>query len=131
MDFSSYEASGLNRPPPRSVNGRSSDEIVQSLAVPEDGQYNPCAEAYPNEFVPRGSLTRMRDWSESNIYPDTKRNISIYVSDGCASSGVEPAFAFFSDGDMAICGVKAPYAQPRYSTILSTAMNYRQSWPCL
>lgn len=99
MDFDSYKSAGLDRPPPRSVNDRSSDEIIQSLAVPEDKQYNPCTEAYPREEVPLGDFTRIPDWSESTIYPTTTRAISIYVPHGVGQADRKPGLAFFNDGD--------------------------------
>ena len=99
MDFDAYKRAGLNRPAPRTVDNRSSDEIVQSLAVLEDNQYNPCPEAYRREEVPVGEFTRIRDWSESALYPNTTRAISIYVPHGVAESEELPGVAFFNDGD--------------------------------
>ena len=99
MDFETYTANGLHLRPPHVINDRSSDEILDSIAVPEDRQYNPCAEAYPAGTVPEGSFMRIREWNESKIYPDTVRAISIYQSANIEESETEPCFAFFNDGD--------------------------------
>ncbi len=99
MDFDTYKRYGLHIPPPRAVNGRSSDEIVKSTMVPEDNQYNPCAEAYPGSQIPTGEFNRIRDWAESKIYPGTTRTISIYQSASLANSSEMPAFVYFNDGD--------------------------------
>ena len=99
MEFETYQAHGLHLPTPREANGRSSDEIMDSLAVPEDNQYNPCPEAHPVESVPTGSFKRYTDWNESSIYPGTTRAISVYQSEGVKDSKEPPYFAYFNDGD--------------------------------
>ena len=99
MDFETYKSYGLHEPPPREVNGRSSDEIAKSAVVPEDSQYNPCAEAFPGSEVPVGEFTRIRDWAESKVYSGTTRTISIYQSVSVANSTTPPVFVYFNDGD--------------------------------
>ena len=99
MDFETYKRYGLDNPPPREVNGRSSDEIAKSTVIPEDGQYNPCAEAYPGSQIPAGEFTRIPDWNESNVYPETTRTISIYQSVSVADSTEPVTFIYFNDGD--------------------------------
>ncbi len=99
MDYETYQLHGLDTPPPKQVNGRSSDKIMDSLAVPEDSQYNPCSEAYPDHQAATGSFDRIAAWSDSEIYPNTTRAVSIYQSDNLGSSKEPPCFAFFNDGD--------------------------------
>ena len=60
MDFEKYKSLGLDQPTPREMNGRSSEEIAQSLAVPEDSQYNPCPEAYPASDILEGEFKRFQ-----------------------------------------------------------------------
>lgn len=98
MDFEKYKSLGFDQPTPREMNGRSSEEIAQSLAVPEDSQYNPCPEAYPASDILEGEFKRFQDWDGSTTYPNTKRNVSIYVSNS-VSKDSRPAFMFFNDGD--------------------------------
>jgi enterochelin esterase family protein len=62
---------------PEAVNGRLNAEILLSLDVAGDAGYHPCAEAYPSADVASSTLVHIRDWDESRIYPDTKRDIRI------------------------------------------------------
>ena len=62
---------------PEAVNGRLNAEILLSLDVAGDAGYHPCAEAYPSADVASSNLVHIRDWDESRIYPDTKRDIRI------------------------------------------------------
>ena len=62
MDIKTYESFGLHtslsdNDPTRVVNGRANREIMQSLSVPGDRQYNPCPEAAVAEGVARGTVT--------------------------------------------------------------------------
>ena len=98
MDFETYKSLDFDKPTPREMNGRSSEEIMQSLAVPEDNQYNPCPEAYPSADIPEGEFKRFQDWDGSTTYPNTKRNVSIYMSTN-VSKDSSPVFMFFNDGD--------------------------------
>ena len=49
MEIENYKRLGLDKrfSGPDPLNGRSNREIMDALAVPEDTQYNPCAEAFP------------------------------------------------------------------------------------
>ncbi|MEC7414152.1 MAG: alpha/beta hydrolase-fold protein [Pseudomonadota bacterium] len=62
---------------PEAVNGRLNAEILLSLDVAGDAGYHRCAEAYPSADVASSTLVHIRDWDESRIYPDTKRDIRI------------------------------------------------------
>ena len=64
---------------PEAVNGRLNAEILLSLDVAGDAGYHPCAEAYPSADVASSTLVHIRDWDESRIYPDTKRDIRISI----------------------------------------------------
>jgi len=67
---------GLNKTIAASVNGRVNGVNNQ----PEwDAAYHPCAQAYPSEDVPRGSVERFEDWSSAKVYPGTKRDIWVYL----------------------------------------------------
>ncbi len=84
MDWENYQRLGLDRPfmdggLEAAVNGRSNMEILDALAVPEDAQYNPCAEAYPGADVPRGTVTEIREWGDTEVYRGTVRDVWIYT----------------------------------------------------
>ena len=104
MDKETYQRYGLNNPFAEDsyvgevINGRSNQEIFDALSTPGDSQYNPCPEAYPDEKVPRGSVTNLTHWSESSIYPNTQRDIWIYVPSKFDAHGEPPAVMVFNDG---------------------------------
>lgn len=100
MDFKTYQRHGLHRRPPFEMNVRPGHERLKELPPnPKETQYNPCQEAYPASNVQEGSFKRFREWSDSEVYPDTVRAVSIYQSASVAESSEAPAFAFFNDGD--------------------------------
>ncbi|MCB1686553.1 MAG: hypothetical protein KDI31_18785, partial [Pseudomonadales bacterium] len=70
---------GLDQPTPAEVNGRSNADIRASLDHPGDRVYHPCPEAFPDEEVPAGTLTRYRDWDQTRIYADTLRDLFVYL----------------------------------------------------
>ena len=98
MDFETYQTNGLHLPPPKTVNNRSVADL-KDVVIEEDRQYNPCPEAYPSSDIEQGQFSRIREWRDSSIYPDTARAISIYQSSSVAQSEEPPALAFFNDGD--------------------------------
>ena len=94
MDRETYEALGLHLPLPP-MPKKSSSEI---WAVPEgDKQYNPCAEAFPDDDIPTGDVFYIKAWSDSKIYPDSTRDIYIYTPPNLRA-GEAPNLAFFNDG---------------------------------
>ena len=100
MDYETYVAHGLHKLPPRDVNPRPTEEkIAEPLVVLGDRQYNPCSEAYPQDSMPTGTFTRIPEWNESKVYPNTTRAISVYRSPNVEEASQLPAFAFFNDGD--------------------------------
>jgi enterochelin esterase family protein len=103
VDTNTYESLGLHLDlgdvdPTRVVNGRANREIMQQLATPADGQYNPCAEAYPAEGAPRGKVAAFRDWARTEIYAGTQRDLWIYTPPGFDPAGPPPALMVFNDG---------------------------------
>lgn len=68
-------ALGLDRCIAASVNGR--ENGIQNQAE-WDAAYHPCVEAYPRADVAEGSIIKLADWSASEIYADTQRDIWVY-----------------------------------------------------
>ena len=100
MDYETYVAHGLNQYPPQEMQNRSiAPKVGASIVVGEDRQYNPCSEAYPEESTSAGAFTRISDWNESKVYPNTNRAISVYKSANVEEAAKPPHFAFFNDGD--------------------------------
>lgn len=95
MNVATHQALGLDQPCPMEVNGRSNTEIRDALDVPGDAAYHPCAEAYPREGVPTGTVTSFRDWQDSKVFPGTKRDMWVYVPDGAPS---DAPVIVFNDG---------------------------------
>src|SRR5581483_8333767 len=105
MDVTTYESLGLHRAMSdepggggRVVNGRSNREIQEALATEGDRQYNPCAEAYPAEGAPRGTVKSYRNWAEARVYAGTERDLWIYTPPGFDPAGAPPALMVFQDG---------------------------------
>jgi enterochelin esterase family protein len=69
------------------------------MALPEDAQYHPCAEAYPRDDTPRGSVHRVEAFT-TTVFPGTSRDISIYVPQQLDPAGPPPALIVFNDGDL-------------------------------
>lgn len=82
MDLDTHARLGLHAPPPQEVNGRSNADILVSLNHAGDAPYHPCAEAYPEDNVPQGTVTKYSDWDQSDVYPDTVRDLQVYVPPG-------------------------------------------------
>ena len=102
MEIDNYRRLGLERgfldlPFDTEINGRSNMEIMDALNVAEDAQYNPCPEASPGDDVPRGELVKFPAWSQSRVFPDTLRDVWIYVPQQI-SPGSGPALMVFNDG---------------------------------
>ena len=86
------ELLALDRPIDARVNGRENVVVNQ----PEwDAAYHPCPEAFPEDDVPRGEVTRLKGW-ESAIYADTQRDIWIYAPPDLPVTGTR--LIFFNDG---------------------------------
>ena len=67
---------GLDKTIAASVNDR--ENGVNNLSE-WDAAYYPCAEAYPAEDVARGAVTRFEEWSETEIYAGTTRDLWVYL----------------------------------------------------
>lgn len=78
MDVDTHVALGLDQPTPDPVNGRSNKDILTSIDHPGDAGYEPCSEAAQTDAAV-GFFERTRDWSETDIYPDTRRDIAVYL----------------------------------------------------
>ena len=78
MDVDTHVALGLDQPTPDPMNGRSNNDIVTALNPPEDAQYEPCSEAM-EETDSAGDFVRTKGWNASSIYPDTERDVSVYL----------------------------------------------------
>ncbi|MEM7077589.1 MAG: alpha/beta hydrolase-fold protein [Pseudomonadota bacterium] len=79
MDSKTHEALGLHLPTPKEVNGRSNRDILEALNTPQDAIYHPCPEAFPDAEVARGEVTKYADWRDSTLYPDTVRDMFVYL----------------------------------------------------
>ena len=100
MDLETFKNLNLhvNFPRELTVNGRSNSELMNAINTPGDVHYHPCRESYFNEATDQGELYRFEDWSENTIFPQTNRNISVYVPKQ-ADSNNPSNLIVFQDGD--------------------------------
>jgi enterochelin esterase-like enzyme len=103
MDLATYQSLGLHVAlgdvdPDRVVNGRSNLEIIPALFTPADRQYNPCSDAVVRSEVPTGDVQTFSDWTQSSVYPGTKRDMSVYVPPNLDPSGPAPSLLVCNDG---------------------------------
>ncbi len=97
LDHETYRALGLDTPAPLSVNGRDRSDFVVSLNAPGDATYNPCPEAYPVADTPQGEVKSYKDWAGSRLFPDTIRDVRVYIPFGFDRA--QPArLIVFNDG---------------------------------
>ena len=82
LDFETYRALGMDTLAPQAVNGRDRSDFVVSLNAPGDAVYHPCPEAYPTPETPAGEVKSFKDWAGSAIFPDTLRDVRVYVPAG-------------------------------------------------
>lgn len=102
-DMEAYQRHGMtqffgDKIPADFINGRGNAEIMNALETPGDVQYNPCPEAYAIEGIPKGKVTSFHDWSSSRIFPETQRDMWIYLPAQFSSNGEPPALMVFNDG---------------------------------
>ena len=102
MDLETYQKLGLHEAfndvhRDEGVNGRSNLEILDALDTPGDVHYHPCPEAFPGDDVPRGEVRRYEEWSETTVYPGTRRTVSVYVPQARAEGKL--GLVVFQDGD--------------------------------
>jgi enterochelin esterase family protein len=77
------ERLGLHLPLPEVVNGHRNG-VNNDPAW--DAAYHPCSEAFPAPGIPLGTVQKIEDWSETRVYPGTRRTLWIYVPpDGAAN----------------------------------------------
>ena len=84
---------GLDLPIPKEVNGQQ-NRVDNDPAW--DAQYTPCTEAFPEDDVATGTVTKISDWQESTIYPGTSRDLWLYKPTGVEAD--EYRLIFFNDG---------------------------------
>ena len=129
MDVENYRRLGLDKPFmdhrfDAEVNGRSNMELIESLNVPEDGQYNPCAEAYPGPDVLRGGVQEYLGWDGTRIYPGTVRDIWIYEPAQLDPSKTPPLMVF-QDGQFYL----DPNGPVRATAVLDSLIHARELPP--
>ena len=71
MDAGTYSLLGLDRHAPQAVNNHGRYGGLASADGQFDIDYNPCAEAFPDEQVASGIVTSLKGWNESVKYPET------------------------------------------------------------
>ncbi len=76
IDAKNFLELGLDQIIPAEVNGRVNG-VRNDPAWDEN--YHPCEEAFPDDSVRKGTISRLDDWSETSIYPGTIRNIRVYI----------------------------------------------------
>lgn len=79
LDTTTYRALKLDQQTPASVNGRSNNDILAALDHPSDQVYEPCAESFVTAVAAPGSFQKIRSWTGSTVYPETRRDIGIYL----------------------------------------------------
>lgn len=103
MDTETYERLGLHESLADAesalvVNGRSNGEIVNALATPADRQYHPCPEAFASAGVPVGAVNAFVDWTDTDVFAGTKRDLWIYTPPGFDAGATSPPVMVFNDG---------------------------------
>ena len=96
MDLHTHEALGLHLATPAKVNGRSNNDVLASLNHPDDEQYEPCPESAESASIPAGQFYKFKNWSSSNTYPDTRRDLAVHLP--AEASDTPYAIAIFNDG---------------------------------
>jgi enterochelin esterase-like enzyme len=94
IEAAQIETLGLHLPIPAEVNGRQNG--AKNNPDWEKG-YLPCLEATLAEGVQEGTVTPIKDWRDSKIYPGTSRNISLYQTPGMTADD-QPSVIWFNDG---------------------------------
>ncbi|HIE88303.1 MAG TPA: esterase family protein [Gammaproteobacteria bacterium] len=98
MDTGTYSLLGLDRHAPQAVNNHGRYGGLASADGQFDVDYNPCAEAFPDERLSRGNVTSLKDWNESVKYPGTIRDIRFYKTAGMRAGATDVSLMIFNDG---------------------------------
>src|SRR5215208_6607187 len=100
MDTAIFERLGLHEKLRNDivVNGKSAMDILQQLSHPGDAAYKPCPESYPAAHVPRGQLERIAQWSGSELFAGTERDITVYLPAQLDRARDTPNVLVFNDG---------------------------------
>ncbi|MEK9819811.1 MAG: alpha/beta hydrolase-fold protein, partial [Pseudomonadales bacterium] len=75
LTIEEHQNLGLDVMVAEEVNGRRNGDDRSTFTHPED-RYEPCPEALMAS--PEGTLVALENWSESSVYPETRRNIWCY-----------------------------------------------------
>jgi len=78
------------------VNGRANAELAKALNTEGDAAYHPCPQAFRRDTTPRGTVTHIDDWTESDIFANTTRQVAVYEP-ATAPPGPTPLMVF-NDG---------------------------------
>lgn len=121
QDIETYERLGLHRPFEWSgeINGHSLEEFRRFLDPPEDAQYEPCTEAFPSEGTPRGEVRKFEGWSQSEVFPQTERDLWLYLPKQLSSEEEPPNLLVFQDG----LGYVDPEGPVRAPAVLDTLIH--------
>jgi enterochelin esterase family protein len=79
LSLETHAALGLDQPQPAEANGRSNLDIMKSLDHPGDAPYHPCPEAFADEAIATGDVTRHAGWDQSSVFPGTRRDLWVYL----------------------------------------------------
>ncbi len=132
MDIKTFQQHGLHQAwddlhsQDYQVNGRSNAEILQVLDTAGDAQYHPCAEAYVREGVLPGNVMSFKDWDQSSVFPDTRRDIWVYVPSGLVSAA-SLNLMVFNDGG----GYLGRNGAVRATTVLANLIHAGELAPTL
>ena len=94
LDVATHQCLKLDEPVAAEVNGRKNG--VHNDPV-WDHAYHPCPEAFPDDAVPPGHVTKFADWSETDVYKGTVRDLWVYTPPNLKPD-TNPAAMFFNDG---------------------------------
>ena len=78
------------------VNGRENAELGKALNTEGDSAYHPCPQAFRRDDTPRGTVTHIDDWTGTDVFPNTTRQVAVYEP---SSAGASPLpVMVFNDG---------------------------------
>ncbi len=130
MDLETYQSLGLHVAlgdvdPNRVVNGRSNLEIIPALWTVADRQYHPSPDAFVRGGVVAGTPRRFEDWTATEVYAGTKRDVLVYLPPNFDPAGQPPSVLICNDGEA--------YADPagpvRAMTVLDNLLDRRKIEP--
>ena len=132
MDIKTFKQLGLDQAwddlhvQSHKVNGRSNAEILEVLDTAGDAHYHPCAEAYARDGVPSGEVLSFKNWDQSSVFANTRRDIWVYKSSG-ADVAECLNLMVFNDG----AGYLGRNGSVRATTVLDNLFNAGELAPTL